>query len=107
VRRARLELRWALQKTLAEQIQQVVPLVVYEIALLYAATGEPAAALELLYWVGAHPATLAEHKQGAEARRGGLEAQLGGGVVRAREGAARLTAEGVLTGLMKFDQKNH
>ncbi len=97
---ARAALQWALQKAMAEQIHHMIPVVVYEAALLYAAQRQGVQTLELLYWVLDHPATLAEQKQGAEERRVELEARLGDTqVAQIRGRMQEVTAEMIAAGL--------
>ncbi len=94
------ELHWALQSVIAEQIHQMAPMAIYEIGLLYQAMGRAEEALELLYYVLDHPASLAEQKQGVEQRLPDLEAHLGlAKVAQVREQAKQVTPEAVLANL--------
>lgn len=56
------ELRWALQTVLSWGLDQMTPLVVYQIALLYQADGAHAEAYRLFTWVDDHSTGLPEYK---------------------------------------------
>lgn len=63
---AQSELEWALQKTVAEQIHHMLPVVVYEVGRYFEAVGRAGEALALLCWVIDNPMTAAEQKRDAE-----------------------------------------
>ena len=99
---AHTELRWTLQTVIDEQIHQMAPLAVYQIALLYQAVGVDDEALKLLLWVESQPASLPEYQQEIERRLRILQDKVGAeGYDHARAAAAQVTVNAVLAGLQR------
>lgn len=97
---AQRELRWALQKSIAQELHHMSPLAAYEIGLLYYTTEHHADALELHYWVLNHPASMAEQKLAIEERLPFLESRVGEQQAAAlRERAHAITADDILARL--------
>ncbi len=65
--RAQQVLQEALAQAISQQYEYLIPLVMYEIGMLYVATGRREQALPLLWWVTQHPAVQAENRLKAEA----------------------------------------
>lgn len=94
---SRDELRWALQTVLAEGLQQMTPLVVYQIALLSQAKGTPEIAYQLLCWVTAHSVGLPEYQNEIQRRLRLLEDIIGADCAeRAKGSALQLSAQEIL-----------
>ncbi|MCB9008811.1 MAG: tetratricopeptide repeat protein [Ardenticatenaceae bacterium] len=73
---ARQVLYQALQQAIRQKYDYLIPMAIFEIGMLYAATNQESEALPLLLWVMAHPSAQAENRLEAEKVVADLQAEL-------------------------------